>query len=132
MITHTILEQHKTKHEYNVNVTISAHICRVFLRPATEKDQYDVMSLLQKELIPIRNERQYPGLQTAHYNTDFQADLQSVYLCYHFFQSTTAKWFNEVRFAMKHSPPNDIASVLASDFGSGVLSVSGSAFCIAQ
>ncbi len=67
MINHTFLETHNTKHEYKVNFTIAAHICRVFLRLTTEKDQYDVMSLLQKELIPIRNERQYPRLQTAHF-----------------------------------------------------------------
>lgn len=67
MINHTVLEKHDTKHEYKVNFTVAAHICRVFLRLTTEKDQYDVMSLLQKELIPIRNERQYPRLQTAHF-----------------------------------------------------------------
>lgn len=67
MINHTVLEEHDTKHEYKINFTVAAHICRVFLRLTTEKDQYDVMSLLQKELIPIRNERQYPRLQTAHF-----------------------------------------------------------------
>lgn len=67
MINCTILETHNTKHEYRVNFTMAAHICRVFLRLATEKDQYDVMSLLQKELIPIRSDRQYPRLQTAHF-----------------------------------------------------------------
>ncbi|MDC7291805.1 IS4 family transposase [Blautia schinkii] len=67
MINHTVLEQHRTKHEYKVNFTMAAHICRIFLRLTTEKDQYDVMSLLKKELIPIRSERQYPRLQTAHY-----------------------------------------------------------------
>ena len=67
MINHTVLEKHGAKHEYKVNFTMAAHICRVFLRLTTEKDQYDVMSLLKKELIPIRNERQYPRLQTAHF-----------------------------------------------------------------
>lgn len=67
MINCTVLETHATKHEYKVNFTMAAHICRVFLRLTTEKDQYDVMSLLQKELIPIRNDRQYPRLQTAHF-----------------------------------------------------------------
>lgn len=67
MINHTVLEKHDTKHDYKVSFTVAAHICRVFLRLTTEKDQYDVMSLLQKELIPIRNERQYPRLQTAHF-----------------------------------------------------------------
>lgn len=37
------------------------------LRPTTEKDKYDAMSLLQRELIPIRNDRQYPRLQTVHF-----------------------------------------------------------------
>lgn len=67
MINLTVLEERDTKHEYKVNFTMAAHICRVFLRPSTEKDEYDVMSLLQRELIPIRNERQYPRLQTAHF-----------------------------------------------------------------
>lgn len=67
MINCTVLETHATKHEYKVNFTMAAHICRVFLRLNTEKDQYDVMSLLQRELIPIRNDRQYPRLQTAHF-----------------------------------------------------------------
>lgn len=67
MINCTVLETHATKHEYKVNFTMAAHICRVFLRLITEKDQYDVMSLLQRELIPIRNDRQYPRLQTAHF-----------------------------------------------------------------
>jgi Transposase DDE domain. len=67
MINHTLLEKHDTKHEYKINFTVAAHICRVFLRLTTEKDKFDVMSLLQKELIPIRNDRQYPRLQTAHF-----------------------------------------------------------------
>lgn len=67
MINHTVLKKRRTKHEYKVNFTMAAHICRVFLRLTTEKDHYDVMSLLKKELIPIRNERQYPRLQTAHF-----------------------------------------------------------------
>ena len=67
MINHTVLETKNTKHEYKVNFTVAAHICRAFLRPNTEKDQYDVMLLLQKELIPVRTERKYPRLQTAHF-----------------------------------------------------------------
>lgn len=67
MINHTVLEKHDTKHDYKVNFTVAAHICRVFLRLTTEKDHYDVMFLLQRELIPIRNERKYPRLQTAHF-----------------------------------------------------------------
>ena len=67
MVNCTVLETNNTKHEYKVNFTMAAHICRVFLRLTTEKDQYDVMSLLQRELIPIRSDRKYPRLQTAHF-----------------------------------------------------------------
>lgn len=66
-INHAIIEKGNTKYEYKVNFSMAAHICRVFLRPNTEKDSIDVMSLLTKELIPIRNDRQYPRLQTAHF-----------------------------------------------------------------
>ena len=67
LINHTVVKHGETKHEYKVNFTVAAHICRVFLRLTTEKDSIDVMNLLCKELIPIRNERQYPRLKTAHF-----------------------------------------------------------------
>lgn len=67
MINHTVVNHSDTKHEYKVNFSMAAHICRVFLRPDRPKDSLNVMALLQKELIPIRNERQYPRLQTAHF-----------------------------------------------------------------
>lgn len=67
LINHTAVKHGETKHEYKVNFSVAAHICRVFLRLTTEKDSIDVMNLLCKELIPIRNERQYPRLKTAHF-----------------------------------------------------------------
>lgn len=67
LISHTVVKHGKTKHAYKVNFSVAAHICRVFLRLTTKKDSIDVMNLLCKELIPIRNERQYPRLQTAHF-----------------------------------------------------------------
>lgn len=67
LISHTIIKKGNTKYEYKVNFSIAAHICRVFLRLTTEKDSIDVMSLLCKELIPLRNERQYPRLKSAHF-----------------------------------------------------------------
>lgn len=67
LVHHTVIEKKDTKHAYKVNFTVAAHICRVFLRHATKKDSIDVMSLLKRELIPIRNERQYPRLKTAHF-----------------------------------------------------------------
>lgn len=67
LINLAVIENHDTKHNYKVNFSRAAHICRIFLRQHTEKDPIDVMFLLRKELIPIRNERQYPRLQTAHF-----------------------------------------------------------------
>lgn len=67
LINHTVVKHGETKHEYKVNFSVAAHICRVFLRPTTEKDSIDVMNLLCKELIPIRNERSCPRLKTAHF-----------------------------------------------------------------
>lgn len=67
LINDTIIKKGNTKYEYKVNFSMAAHICRVFLRLTTEKDSIDVMSLLCRELIPIRNERQYPRLKTAHF-----------------------------------------------------------------
>ena len=67
LINHTVVKHGNTKHEYKMNFSMAAHICRVFLRLTTEKDSIDVMSLLQKELIPIRDDRQYKRLQTAHF-----------------------------------------------------------------
>lgn len=67
LISHTAVEQKNTKYAYQVNFSVAAHICRVFLRPAAEKDSMDVMALLKRELIPIRDERHYPRLQTAHF-----------------------------------------------------------------
>lgn len=67
LVNLTVIKHGQTKHVYKVNFSMAAHICRAFLRPATEKGPIDVMSLLKKELIPIRKERQYPRLQTAHF-----------------------------------------------------------------
>lgn len=67
LINYTIIKKGDTKYEYKVNFSMAAHICRVFLRPTTEKDPIDVMALLSRELIPLRNERQYPRLKTAHF-----------------------------------------------------------------
>ena len=67
MINNTVIEKKETRHSYKVNFSVAAHICRSFLRPAAEKDPIDVTALLRKELIPIRKERQYKRLKTAHF-----------------------------------------------------------------
>lgn len=67
LVSLTVIEHGQTKHEYKVNFSMAAHICRVSLRWHTGEDPIDVMALLKKELIPIRKERQYPRLQSAHF-----------------------------------------------------------------
>lgn len=65
---HTAVETRKnTKHSYKVNFTEAAHICRVFFRLNSRKNPADVMPLLSRKLIPIRNGRSFPRLQTAHF-----------------------------------------------------------------
>ena len=63
----TVVETRDTKHVYKVNFTRAAHICRVFLRLPAEEDRIDIAALLRKELIPLREDREYPRLQTAHF-----------------------------------------------------------------
>ena len=67
MINSTVMEKAKRKHSYKVNFSVAAHICRVFLRLSTEENPIDVMTLLARELIPIRENRKYNRLQTAHF-----------------------------------------------------------------
>lgn len=67
LINLATLEKKETKHAYKVNFSRAAHICRIFLRHHSKKDSTDVMFLLKKELIPIRNERQFQRLKTAHF-----------------------------------------------------------------
>lgn len=67
LVNHTVIEKKQTRHDYKINFSSAVHICRSFLRPAAEERPINVTALLQKELIPIRNERQYSRLKTAHF-----------------------------------------------------------------
>lgn len=67
LVQSTVLETGNTKHEYKVSFTRAAHICRAFLRLPAKEDRMDIAALLRKELIPIRGDREYPRLQTAHF-----------------------------------------------------------------
>ncbi|WP_310602125.1 hypothetical protein [Anaerosporobacter sp.] len=67
LANHTVVETHDTKHTYMVNFTVAAHICRIYLRLTAKLDSIDVMSLLKKELIPIRKDCQYKRLKTADF-----------------------------------------------------------------
>lgn len=67
MVQSLILEKQDTKYAYQVNFSMAAHICRIFLRHPAEEDDINTVALLQKELIPIRPDRVYPRLKTAHF-----------------------------------------------------------------
>lgn len=67
MINSTVVKKGKKKHSYKVNFSVATHICRIFLRPSAEEYPIDVMTLLARELIPIRKDRKYNRLKTAHF-----------------------------------------------------------------
>ena len=75
LIHHAVVEKHDTKYPYKVNFMKAAHICRIYLRLTTETDSIEVMPLLLKELIPVRDGRQFKRLQTAHFR-------KPKYFCY--------------------------------------------------
>lgn len=73
------------KYEYKVNFSAVAHICRVFLHLNTEKNPVDVIDLLCKELVPVRNERQYSRLKTAYFRCTYkhrQIGYRNSYICH--------------------------------------------------
>lgn len=68
LINQTVIEtRENTKHSYKVNFSIAAHICRVFLRLNSNKNPTHAILLLKRKLIPVRNERSCPRLDTAHF-----------------------------------------------------------------
>lgn len=67
LVNCTIVEEKNRKHSYKVNFSVAAHLCRLFLRLHAEESLIDVVAFLQRELIPIREDRQFKRLQTAHF-----------------------------------------------------------------
>ena len=68
VVSHAVVETRgNTKHSYKVNFTSAAHICRVFFRFSSRKPPADIMALISRKLIPVRNGRSFPRLQTAHF-----------------------------------------------------------------
>lgn len=67
IVSLAVVESGQTKYEYKVNFSMAAHICRISIRPHTREAPIDVLALIQKEVIPVRDNRQYPRLQTAHF-----------------------------------------------------------------
>lgn len=68
IVSHVVVETREdTKHSYKVNFTSATHSSRVFFRLNSRKNPANLMALLKRKLIPIRNERSFPRLQTAHF-----------------------------------------------------------------
>lgn len=67
LVNQAVISQNKRKYAYAVNFTLAAHICRIYLRLFTKIDSIDVMTLIKKELIPVRPDRKFPRLKTAHF-----------------------------------------------------------------
>lgn len=67
LVQSTVVDAGDTKHVYRVNFTRAAHVCRAFLRQPAGEDRINTAALLRKELVPIRRDRAYPRLQTAHF-----------------------------------------------------------------
>lgn len=67
IINHTCIKKADRKYEYQINFSVAAHIIRLYLSLLTEIESINVMELISKELIPIRDGRQYPRLKTAHF-----------------------------------------------------------------
>ena len=67
LVQSTVVKTGDTKHKYKINFTRAVHICRVFLRLPAGEGTMNTAALLHKELIPLRRDRKYPRLQTAHF-----------------------------------------------------------------
>lgn len=57
----------ENKHIYKVNFSCAVKICRQFFRSSLKDDSIDVILLLLRELVPIRPNRSFLRLNTAHF-----------------------------------------------------------------
>ena len=67
LVNLTVISNEGKKYAYKVNFSVAVHVCRAFLRPNSNQSPADVLSRLQRELVPIRDERKYKRSQTAHF-----------------------------------------------------------------
>lgn len=69
VIRFAVVNQKKeNKHFYKVNFSSAVFVCRKYLRFALSGHPFDLIALLLRELIPVRDEdRSFPRLQTAHF-----------------------------------------------------------------
>ena len=63
-----VSQKTENKHLYKINLSSAVFSCRKYLRFALSGRTFDLIALLLRELIPVRNEdRSFPRLQTAHF-----------------------------------------------------------------
>ena len=67
MIGNVVVNKKECKYEYAINFSVAAHLCRIYLGLLAKIDSIDIEALIMKELIPIRADRQFPRLKTAHF-----------------------------------------------------------------
>ncbi|MEL7567542.1 MAG: IS4 family transposase [Dehalobacterium sp.] len=60
IIMHIIIKKKNTKHDYQANFTVAIDICKKFFRNPENKHPPNVEALIQKNILPIRNQRKYP------------------------------------------------------------------------
>lgn len=60
IILHIIIKKKNTKHDYQANFTVAIDLCKRFFRTPENKHPPNVEALIQKNILPIRNERKYP------------------------------------------------------------------------
>jgi hypothetical protein len=64
---HVVISSNDTKYEYQVDFSAAAHICRVFIRQSSDKRGLEIAALIQKHTQPVRPDRHYERLKTAHF-----------------------------------------------------------------
>lgn len=68
MVTlNVVIQQHKTKYDYQVNFTVAICVCIRFFRCRSNISPPDVEALIQKNVLPIRDGRNYTrNVRTGH------------------------------------------------------------------
>ena len=59
IISNIVISQADTKHAYQVNFTVAIYLCRCFLRSADFLHPPDLETLIRKNILPVRNDRNF-------------------------------------------------------------------------
>lgn len=55
------------KHEYAINFSAAAHIIRLYLGTLSTMDEETMLQMISRNLLPVRPDRKYKRLSTAHF-----------------------------------------------------------------